>query len=149
MRLDHHRPHRVFPAQGMVTDASTMVEDTLLRSRAMAWHSPEYKRYLRSNAWAMRKNAYYKRFNRQCAACGSSKRIQLHHVSYDQLGHEPDQDLVPLCHKDHRNAHQAHHSGRLRDLRMATDEIVARGRARQARHRRYRSLWRRLVSRRT
>jgi hypothetical protein len=55
----------------MVTDASTMVEDTLLRSRPMAWHSPEYKRYLRSNAWAIRKNAYYRRFNRQCAACGS------------------------------------------------------------------------------
>jgi hypothetical protein len=85
----------------MVTDASTMVEDTPLRSLVDGLALTEYKRYLRSNAWAMRKNAYYKRLNRQCAACGSWKRIQLHHVSYDQLGHEPVQDLGPLCHKDH------------------------------------------------
>jgi len=58
------------------------------------------------------------------AARGSWKRIPLHHVSYDNLGHEPDQDLVPLCYKDHRNAHRAHQSGRFRDLRAATDEIV-------------------------
>jgi hypothetical protein len=99
----------------------------------MPWHSPEYRAYLRSNAWAMRKNQYYKRFNRQCAACGSWKRIQLHHVSYDNLGHEPDQDLVPLCYRDHRNAHQAHHSGRFRDLREATEAIVSIGRARRDR----------------
>jgi hypothetical protein len=60
----------------MVTDASTMVEDTPLRSLVDGLALTEYKRYLRSNAWAMRKNAYYKRFNRQCAACGSWKRIQ-------------------------------------------------------------------------
>jgi 2,4-dienoyl-CoA reductase-like NADH-dependent reductase (Old Yellow Enzyme family) len=28
--------------------------------------------------------------------CGSWKRIQLHHVSYESLDREPDQDLVPL-----------------------------------------------------
>jgi phage terminase large subunit GpA-like protein len=99
----------------------------------MAWHSPEYKRYLRSNAWAIRKNAYYRRFNRQCAACGSWKRIQLHHVSYENLGHEPDQGLVPLCRADHVNAHRAHQSMRFKDLRAATDEIVKIGRRRRAR----------------
>ncbi len=97
------------------------------------WHSPEYRHYLRSNAWAIRKNAYYRLFNRQCAACGSWKRIQLHHVSYDQLGHEPDQDLVPLCYRCHRNAHQAYHSGRFKDLRAATETIVRLGRQRRAR----------------
>lgn len=99
----------------------------------MAWHSAVYKQYLRSNAWAMRKNAYYKRFNRQCAACGSWKRIQLHHVSYDSLGHEPDQDLVPLCYKDHRNAHRAHQAGRFKDLRAATEHIVMLRRRRRER----------------
>ena len=67
------------------------------------------------------------------AACGSWKRIQLHHVSYDNLGHEPDQDLVPLRYKDHRNAHRAHQSGRFRDLRAATDEIVKIGGRQRAR----------------
>jgi hypothetical protein len=110
-----------------------------------SFHTNEYKRYLRSNAWAMRKNAYYKRFNRQCAACGIWKRIQLHHVSYDNLGHEPDQDLVPLCYKDHRNAHRAHQSGRFKDLRAATDEIVAIGRRRRARRKKLRELGRRLL----
>jgi hypothetical protein len=61
----------------------------------MAWHTPEYKRYLKSNAWPIRKNAYYRRHNRHCVACGNWKRIQLHHVTYDWLGHEPDRDLAP------------------------------------------------------
>lgn len=107
----------------------------------MPWHTAEYKRYLRSNAWAIRKNTYYRRHNRQCAACGSWKRIQLHHVSYENLGKEPDQDLVPLCYRDHRSAHQAHQSGRFKDLRAATDHIVMLGRRRRER----RAMLRRLV----
>jgi hypothetical protein len=62
----------------------------------MAWHASEYKRYLKSNAWAIRKSAYYRRHNRQCFACGSLKRIQLHHVTYDSLGHEPIRTCSPL-----------------------------------------------------
>jgi hypothetical protein len=107
----------------------------------MPWHSPLYKQYVRSNAWAIRKNQYYRRDNRQCAACGSRERVQLHHVSYDNLGHEPDQDLVPLCYKDHRNAHRAHQSGRFRDLRAATDEIMKIGGRQRARGRKLREFW--------
>ena len=33
----------------------------------------------------------------------------------------------------HRNAHQAHHSGRFKDLRAATETIVRLGRQRRAR----------------
>jgi hypothetical protein len=35
--------------------------------------------------------------NRQCAACGTKKRVHLRHCDYSDLGHEPDLDLVPLC----------------------------------------------------
>jgi hypothetical protein len=116
----------------------------------MPWHSPELKAYYRSNAWAMRKNEYYRRFNRQCAACGSWKRIQLHHMAYDgPFGNEPDQDLIPLCKSDHRNAHRAHQSGRFQDLRAATMFIIERGRRAQERRRKVRQVWRRLVSRRS
>jgi hypothetical protein len=78
----------------------------------MAWHTREYERYLKSNAWAIRKNAYYRRHNRQCVACGSWKRIQLHHVTYDSFGHEPDKDLAPLVMPTMSMPHRAHPSRR-------------------------------------
>jgi hypothetical protein len=113
----------------------------------MAWHTSEYKRYLKSNAWAVRKSAYYRRHNRQCVACGSWKRTQLHHVTYDSLGHEPIGTWLPFGMPTMSMPHRAHQSKRFKDLRVATKEIVRIGRARQARHHRYRRLVRWLMTR--
>jgi hypothetical protein len=62
-----------------------------------AFHSVEYKRYLKSPEWADRKSRYYQHHPRRCAACGTYKKIHLHHSSYDLLTREPDTDLWPLC----------------------------------------------------
>jgi hypothetical protein len=118
----------------------------------MARRHPDYLViYYRSHAWRVRKSAYYKRIQRQCAACGRrGGRIDLHHLQYagdgwdlrkqSDWGKEPDQALMPLCGPRwlgfirgcHFNAHDAEASGRFRDLREATEEIVRRGRRRRA-----------------
>jgi hypothetical protein len=112
----------------------------------MAWHSAEYKRYLKSPEWAERKRRYYQIHHRRCSACGTWKKIQLHHSSYDRLTREPDSDLWPLCSNCHRNVHQAMDTGRFRDLEAATIFIVERGEARRWRREQYRRLGGWLIS---
>ena len=109
---------------------------------ATVWHhTPEYRRYLRSPEWEVRKRQYFKRFPRRCAACGTYKRIHLHHSSYEGLTREPDSDLWPLCWRCHRNVHDAAKTGRFENLEAATLFILKCGRARQRRRRQAGQFW--------
>jgi hypothetical protein len=96
----------------------------------VAWHSPEYRKYLKSPEWAERKRRYYAIHYRRCAARGRYKKIHLHQRSYERLTREPDSDPRPLCFNCHRNVHRANETGRFRDLEAATIFIVKRVQAR-------------------
>jgi hypothetical protein len=65
----------------------------------------KYKEYIKSQAWLRRRIAYYKTHEKKCAVCKSSHRISLHHITYANVGREPDEDLVPLCLDCHENYH--------------------------------------------
>lgn len=83
----------------------------------------KYSSYLRSHAWSDRRRAYYEKFGRACAVCGSDVRVELHHLSYAAMGCEPDDDLMALCVSHHRAVHQfVRQEGN--DLRMGTLEYV-------------------------
>ena len=112
----------------------------------MTGHSPEYRRYLKSPEWAERKRRYYAIHHRRCAACGTWKKIHLHHARYDRLTREPDSDLWPLCLRCHRNVHAAARTGKYKDLEAATIAIVEASEARRWRRQQYRRLWRWLMS---
>lgn len=67
-----------------------------------------------------------------CAVCGgpwSLRRGDLHHRSYDRLGHETNSDLIPLDRACHTRLHQILDSNpqwRRVGRTQATDVIVAR-----------------------
>ncbi len=67
-----------------------------------------------------------------CVVCGkpwSLRRGDLHHRSYDRLGHEADYDLVPLDRTCHARLHQvldSHPAWRRAGRAHATDVIVGR-----------------------
>jgi hypothetical protein len=65
----------------------------------------QYRPYIKSHWWTDRKNAYYKKFGRRCAACDGTNRINLHHLRYGSYGREKDEHLVPLCHEHHEAFH--------------------------------------------
>jgi hypothetical protein len=44
-----------------------------------------------------------------CQRCGRAADLNVHHVSYENLGHETDADVVVLCSVCHR----LHHSGEI------------------------------------
>jgi hypothetical protein len=75
--------------------------------------SPEwrvmYETYLTSPRWEATKRRYYAQTGRHaCAACGSTDQVQLHHKTYERLGHELLGDLTPLCEPCHAGVHEIH-----------------------------------------
>lgn len=66
-----------------------------------------------------------------CAVCDAPWRVtrdDLHHRSYDRLGHELDEDLVALCRGCHEELHQLidrYAAWRRLPRAMATDQIIA------------------------
>ena len=67
-------------------------------------------------------------------------------MSYEHAfhGQEPDEDLIPACHRHHRDFHTAMASGRFRDLRGATFYVVYRTRKRAKRIKTIKGWWARL-----
>lgn len=43
--------------------------------------------------------------NHKCRVCGSNQNLQVHHVTYERLGHENPSDLVTLCATHHQAIH--------------------------------------------
>lgn len=61
------------------------------------YHSKQYEDYLKSKEWASKRKEAFKHYGRRCAKCGTNERLQVHHRSYYNLGHEPMRDLQILC----------------------------------------------------
>lgn len=102
-----------------------------------------YREYITSDLWRIRKRRYFETHDRKCRACGSKKRIHLHHKTYRRLGEERDADLVPLCHSCHTALHIKHKkSGQ--NLWKLTEEFI---RSKKRRHKnsrtKKRSSWKR------
>ena len=65
----------------------------------------EYRDYMNSAAWEAVKRRYRNStLPQKCLVCGNSQ-VHLHHRSYDRLGRERLNDLVPLCQEHHRGVH--------------------------------------------
>lgn len=78
-----------------------------------------------SSEWAQRKRRYWLEHDRRCAACGTEQDIHLHHLSYEHMGSEPDEDLLPLCATHHDHVHRHHRLSGGGDLRDATRYVLA------------------------
>ena len=69
-----------------------------------------YKNYMRSDAWAQKKQQRMQIDDYSCVMCGRSKdhcrTLQVHHISYRRLGNEDVlEDLCTLCGSCHRKIH--------------------------------------------
>lgn len=66
-----------------------------------------YDDYLRSELWQSIKDNYYKRRPAICAICrDASKPVDLHHLTYENIGRESVNDLIPLCKQHHKLEHK-------------------------------------------
>jgi len=76
--------------------------------RAAADKPASYAEYIQSDAWRIRRAAALERAGQRCQVCCSSERLEVHHRTYERLGHEQPADLVVLC----RRCHQVFHDNR-------------------------------------
>lgn len=74
----------------------------------------EHAEYIASAVWVARREKFKRDHGRRCLACGSSKRPNVHHITYANAGsgQEPDRDLRLLCETHHKVAHRYEKSGR-------------------------------------
>lgn len=99
------------------------------------YHGPEYHKYIESERWKTKCSVYWKVAGRYCRACGSTKNLHVHHMSYDNFGQEPVADLAGLCHTCHLEVHRLHRAGGRKDLRVVTMEFIRNKRRSQAKRR--------------
>jgi len=65
----------------------------------------EYLEYLQSEAWKEKANKCNSR-DGSCVRCGSNKDLEAHHLTYDNLYMEKDEDLITLCSECHTKEHE-------------------------------------------
>lgn len=83
----------------------------LRRGIARAYRRMSYAEYLRSPHWMATRAKAIRRAGNRCQVCNGSERLEVHHRTYDRIGHESAGDLIVLCRECHQTFHAA---GRLR-----------------------------------
>lgn len=61
----------------------------------------DYLRYIDSKEWELKRIEKFREAGKRCEACGSSKKIHVHHLTYARLFNERLSDLMVLCEKHH------------------------------------------------
>ena len=67
--------------------------------------SVEYDQHLKSAKWNVTRSEIIIRDGGMCTQCGATTRLDVHHITYRNLGHEPLTDLVTLCRSCHDGRH--------------------------------------------
>lgn len=57
----------------------------------------DYQEYLESFEWQTTKERILLKRGKVCQVCSSQENIHIHHLTYERLGCEKDEDLLVLC----------------------------------------------------
>lgn len=95
-------------AAAAMTAGKLRVCDTCRRAGARTQLT--YRDYIKSDGWKVRRLRALALAENKCQVCGVEARLDVHHNTYERLGHERDADLIVLC----RDCHKLfHNDGRL------------------------------------
>lgn len=65
----------------------------------------EYETYIASDAWRERAALLIVARGERCERCGRADSLGVHHLTYERLGEERDDDLLVLCVRCHAGQH--------------------------------------------
>ena len=65
-----------------------------------------YHDWMNSDGWRKKRNKKLKEAGYKCELCGSAKNLRVHHITYENLGHEPMDDLLAVCDNCHKKLHK-------------------------------------------
>lgn len=67
----------------------------------------DYDTYLHTNHWRLLRERLYLKYGKTCQRCHKFTKVyQLHHLTYERIGHERDKDLRLVCIKCHEQLHK-------------------------------------------
>lgn len=71
-------------------------------------HRITYQEYLNSPHWIRKRREFWesKLHAGRCCACGDTNRLNVHHKTYENIGHETLEDFCLLCRECHKAAHE-------------------------------------------
>lgn len=79
----------------------------------MAQGTGNYREYLKSKHWKSVRRRHRRVMRYRCFLCGVRKNLELHHITYQNLGNELIHDLVYLCAPHHDQITFHDHDGSL------------------------------------
>jgi len=79
-----------------------------------------YKSYLKSKHWKVIRSKFK---GSHCLFCNSNQ-IQVHHLSYKNIGKETEEDLIALCPKHHVKAHSIKKTGKRYHIKDSYLEFI-------------------------
>ena len=94
----------IFGAGMGVNQEGTYLEDKAKPARPTSRQKRAYHKYLESDEWIKLRCDIITLRGDRCEICGK-RGVQVHHVTYDNIGHETADDLVLLCSLCHRKVH--------------------------------------------
>lgn len=65
----------------------------------------DFYQYIKTQAWEEMRQKVFRRDGFQCVVCKEAKNLNVHHITYDNLGAEKESDLVTLCRDCHKKVH--------------------------------------------
>lgn len=65
----------------------------------------DYQAWLQTDEWQRIRQEAIERADHCCADCGATRRLQVHHLHYRNVGAEQPEDLVVLCESCHSWRH--------------------------------------------
>lgn len=71
-------------------------------------HKEKYDEYIASDSWKEKRQEVFAIQGHQCSICGALSNLRVHHMNYDNLFHEEDNqysDLIVLCDDCHTKLH--------------------------------------------
>jgi len=81
-------------------------ERTFIKYNLISMGFKDLLSYRYSEYWINKYHDYFLIYPKKCTRCGSNKKIQLHHLTYEHLGNEKSKDLIPLCKQCHLWVHK-------------------------------------------
>lgn len=91
-----------FSLEAFLTAAKNRADESVRLRRRRS----EYDAYMQSLVWAGIRRRKLERSRYRCETCGASKRLDVHHLTYERFGgDERMTDLEVLCRSCHNKAH--------------------------------------------
>lgn len=81
-----------------------------------------YVDYIVGKEWREKKIKFFNKYGKKCFACNSFKNINVHHLTYRNIGKEKDEDLVVLCRCCHEEYHDMY--GVSNDMTESTTRFI-------------------------